>query len=160
MPSGEGEADIISTGRIRTSLNAVQPLDDTFCVSGPENNLVCQGVGSPSRIRLSRQDKEPLELIAEGSACSATPSKGHSPPATDDAVITGEFVDGFPLPFNSDIHAWEIHCRKVVKQEIEDVYETASTVPGDLDYDSPIPEVEVLGQNAKETVRRRKRNTT
>ncbi|WP_230459784.1 hypothetical protein, partial [Sansalvadorimonas verongulae] len=43
--TGEGEADIISTGRIRTSLPVVQPLGDTFCVSGPESSLVCQGVG-------------------------------------------------------------------------------------------------------------------
>ncbi|WP_230460039.1 hypothetical protein, partial [Sansalvadorimonas verongulae] len=73
LPSGE--AGIISTGRIRTSSPTVQPLDDTFCVSGPENSLVCRGVGSPSRIRLSRQDKETLGLRAE---------------ATDDVIITGE----------------------------------------------------------------------
>ncbi|WP_230460054.1 hypothetical protein, partial [Sansalvadorimonas verongulae] len=72
-------------------------------------------------------------------------------------IITGECVDGFPLPFNSDINAWEIHCRKVVKQEI---YETASAVPGDLVYDSPAMEVEVLSQNEKRVVRRGKQNTT
>ncbi|WP_196220810.1 hypothetical protein, partial [Sansalvadorimonas verongulae] len=106
-------------------------------------SLVCQGVGSPSSIRLPRQNKEALELIAE---------------AADDVIITGEFVDGFPLPFNPDINAWEIQCRKVVKQEFEEVYETASTVPGDLDYDSPTPEVQVLSQNEEETVRRGKQN--
>ncbi|MTI11614.1 hypothetical protein E1189_00655, partial [Sansalvadorimonas verongulae] len=74
--------------------------------------------------------------------------------------MTGEFVDGFPLPFNSDINAWEIHCRKVVKQEIEDVYEAASILPGDLDYDGPAPAIEVLSQNGKGAVCRGKQNTT
>ncbi|WP_230460034.1 hypothetical protein, partial [Sansalvadorimonas verongulae] len=78
VPTGEGEADIISTGRIRTSSPAAQPLNDTFCVLGPENNLICQGVGSPSRIRLPCQGKEALGLIAEGSTCSASPNKIHS----------------------------------------------------------------------------------
>ncbi|MTI11879.1 hypothetical protein [Sansalvadorimonas verongulae] len=95
LPSGEREADIITTGRIRTLSPVVQPLDDTFCVSGPENSLVCQGGGSLSRIRLSRKDKGILGLIAEGSTCSVMSSKVHSPPATDDVIITGEFVDGF-----------------------------------------------------------------
>ncbi|WP_230459802.1 hypothetical protein, partial [Sansalvadorimonas verongulae] len=75
-------------------------------------------------------------------------------------IVTGESVDGFPLPFNSEIRAWEIHCRKVVKQEIEEVYETASTVPDDLDKDSPAPAIDVLSQNEKGTVRRGRRNTT
>ncbi|WP_230459916.1 hypothetical protein, partial [Sansalvadorimonas verongulae] len=96
----------------------------------------------------------------EGSTCSATISKVHSLSAADDPIITGESVDGFSLPFNSDIHAWEIHCRKVVKQEIEEVYEAESIVPDDLDYGSPTPEVEISSQNEKETVRREKRNTT
>ncbi|WP_196221045.1 hypothetical protein, partial [Sansalvadorimonas verongulae] len=79
VPTGEGEADIISTGRIRTSSPVVQPLDDTFCVPDPENSLLCQGDGSPSRITLPRQDKETLGLIAEGSTCTAAPSKVDSP---------------------------------------------------------------------------------
>ncbi|WP_230460002.1 hypothetical protein, partial [Sansalvadorimonas verongulae] len=75
-------------------------------------------------------------------------------------IITSEFVDGLQLPFNSEIRAWEIHCRKVVKQEIEEVYETASTVPGDLDYDGLTPEVAVLSSNEKGPVCQGKRNTT
>ncbi|WP_230459777.1 hypothetical protein, partial [Sansalvadorimonas verongulae] len=70
------------------------------------------------------------------------------------------FVDGFPLPFNSDINTWEIYCRKVIKQEIEEVYDVASTVPGNLDYDSPAPEVEILSQGEVGAVCRGKRNTT
>ncbi|WP_155158285.1 hypothetical protein, partial [Sansalvadorimonas verongulae] len=98
--------------------------------------------------------------MAESSTCSATPSKVDSPSATDDIIITGEFVDGFPLPFNSDINAWEIHCRKVVKQEIEDVYEAASILPGDLDYDGPAPAIEVLSQKDEGAICRGQQNTT
>ncbi|WP_230460079.1 hypothetical protein, partial [Sansalvadorimonas verongulae] len=75
-------------------------------------------------------------------------------------VIAGEFVDGFQLPFNSEINAWEIYCRKVVKQEVEDVYEAAPTVPGALDCDSPVPEVEVLNQGEKGAIYREQRNIT
>ncbi|WP_230460081.1 hypothetical protein, partial [Sansalvadorimonas verongulae] len=49
---------------------------------------------------------------------------------------------------------------KVVKQEVEEVYETVSIVPGDLGYDSSIPEVEILSQREKGAVCKRKRNTT
>ncbi|WP_230460327.1 hypothetical protein, partial [Sansalvadorimonas verongulae] len=160
LPSVEGGADIISTSRIRTSSPVVQPLNDTFCVSAPENSLICQGVGSPSRIRLPRQDKESLRLIAESSTCSATPGKAHSPSAADGIVITGEYVDGLPLPFRSDINAWEIHCRNVVKKEVEEADETASSVLSDFDYDSSALEVEILSQNEKGAVYRGKRNTT
>ncbi|WP_230459878.1 hypothetical protein, partial [Sansalvadorimonas verongulae] len=95
LPSGEGGADIISTGRIHASSPVIQPLNDTFCVSGPENSLVCQGGESPSKIRLLRQNKETFGLIDEGSIYSAAPGKVHSPSVTDDVIITGEFVDGF-----------------------------------------------------------------
>ncbi|WP_230460080.1 hypothetical protein, partial [Sansalvadorimonas verongulae] len=112
-----------------------------------ENSHVCQGVESPARIRLPCQGKETLELIAESSICSETPSKVHS-------------VDRLSLPFNSGFKAGEIYCRKVGKQEAEEVYKTSSTVPGDLNCDSPSPEVEILSQDEKEAVCRGKRNTT
>ncbi|WP_230459996.1 hypothetical protein, partial [Sansalvadorimonas verongulae] len=86
LPSDDGETDIISTGRIRTSSPTVQPLDDTFCVPYPENTLLCQGIGSQSRIRLPCQNNDPFGLIVEGSTCSAIPSKVDSPSATDDVI--------------------------------------------------------------------------
>ncbi len=62
LPVSKTVADVLSTGRIRTTSTAVQPLDDTFCIAGPEHALVCQGVDKPAVKRSWRMDETTIKI--------------------------------------------------------------------------------------------------
>ena len=164
LPASEEQTDILSTGPVRTTSPVVQPLDDTFCVAGSDNTLLCQGVDSPARIRLPREDK--LSVHADGSVCTAIPGKApaRSEQGEGDVIFTGESISGLEelmLPSDPEINAWLIQCRKDVKTEPSDT----DTDPGEGDdqgYDSPVLDIEISSENWYESTPRckGKQNTT
>ncbi len=143
LPVSKTATDVLSTGRIRTTSTAVQPLDDTFCIADPEHTLICQGVDKPARIRIPGKDGDTLNVSATGSVCSARPSKTSTPSWKEDVMVTGESItgmEGLMLPDIPAITAWEIHCRDLVKKEPPD---TPLTEADDQGSDSQVQVVDV-----------------
>ncbi len=133
--------DVFSTGRIRTTSTAAQPLDDTVCIVDPEHALVCQGVGKPARVRIPRKDGDALNVSVKGSVCSARPRKTSTPSWKDDVIVTGESItglEGVMLPDIPAITAWEIHC-----QDKKEASAFPSTETDDQGYDSPVQVVDI-----------------
>ncbi len=136
LPADEEQTDILSTDSISTTSSAVQPLNDTYCIAGSGDVLICQGIDKPTSVRLSGADE--LNVLVEGSVCFTTYDTSLAPSEKDDRNVTDESTSVLeevvePVGLGLDCEDWNINWHQTIKTEPSD---TASTESDGQEYNA------------------------